>query len=307
MPSYPLFIAHWNAPEACLDSVAGLRKAGTPLRIVIADNNSEPEKRARLRRGLPQDVELVEIPENRGFGGALNVLLHRWLGEPSEEEFCFLASHDVMPRKDCLELLAQAMLSDRSIGIACPDQDAESSPVYPHFSPVLGPRSIRCQPGGKGELKDVVFANATLFAVRRRCIRDLDLFFDERFFCYGEEYDFGLRASRAGWRVVLVWGATVDNPGRVAPSLLYSYLHGRNSLFLALRYGGAVAAALRASLFLLNTARLLCFDAKNHRVGEFGRGRARALIDFLRGRYGPPPASLSPRWRAVTWRPYQEG
>ncbi|VVM06502.1 glycosyltransferase family 2 protein [Methylacidimicrobium tartarophylax] len=304
MRSIPLFIAHWNAPEACLKSVDCLQKLEVPLRIVIADNASDPEKRAQLCQGLPKEVEVVALAENRGFGGALNVLLRRWLAESPEDEICFLASHDVIPRKDCLALLAKALLSDPTIGIACPDQDAEVAPVYPHFTPIRGPRSVRCQPGKKGEWKDVVFANATLFAVRKRCIRELNLFFDERFFCYGEEYDFGLRVSRAGWRVILVWGATVDNPGRAAPSLLYSYLHGRNSLFLALRYGGSPAAAVRALLFALNTVRFLCLDAKNHRIDEFGLGRACALIDFFRGRYGPPPSFLLRRSGKIRWLPY---
>lgn len=301
MKAIALFVAHWNAPEPCLASVASLLSQEIPLQITVLDNGSSPENLRKLRHGLPAGIRLIELGENRGFGGALNVGLTGWLeagGDP--DDFCFLSSHDTLVREGCLKLLADAMSASARTGIACPDYGV---PVYPKYFPIRGPRSLPCKPLAKGMLQDLDFPNATLLAVRRACLSQIGLF-DEFFFTYGEEYDLGLRASRSGWRVVLVWGATVMNPGRSASSTTYAYLHGRNSLFLARRYGGKPAAAVRTFLFLAHTLVLMVRDRRRHSLKEFGWARFRAVRDFLLGVGGPPSNAVGKAAQGSRWVEY---
>ena len=69
--------------------------------------------------------------------------------------------------------------------------------------------------------------------------------FDERFFAYGDETEIGLRARRAGWKVGLVWGAVVVNPGASSDDAVIGYLWTRSSLRLARALGGPLGLSVR--------------------------------------------------------------
>ena len=95
------------------------------------------------------------------------------------------------------------------------------------------------------------------------------------------------RAVRHGWKVVLVWGSVVTNPGTWTESSWRSYLFARNSLYLVRAYFGRAAATLRAILILANTLRLLTF----HREDGFAfsaRARWKAVRDYFKGCTGRP-------------------
>jgi len=68
-----------------------------------------------------------------------------------------------------------------------------------------------------------------------------------------EHDELGMRAGRNGWKVVMVWGAIVTNPGTSTESPLRSYLFARNSLLLVRDYAGRWSALFRAFMILLNT------------------------------------------------------
>src|SRR5207253_10955484 len=67
--------------------------------------------------------------------------------------------------------------------------------------------------------------------VRRGCLQEVGLF-DERYFAYCEEADLGVRATRAGWEVGVVWHALVRNPSLSVSVAAVEYLKLRNTLLL---------------------------------------------------------------------------
>src|SRR5215468_6645172 len=75
LPSQPLFsvvIPNWNGAKflpTCLDALN--RQTYPSIEIIIADNASQDGSQALIKRDYPQ-VQLVELPENRGFTGACN-------------------------------------------------------------------------------------------------------------------------------------------------------------------------------------------------------------------------------------------
>jgi len=112
--------------------------------------------------------------------------------------------------------------------------------------------------------------------------------FDERYFAYGDEHEIGLRARRQNWKVSVVWGAVVLNPGTWTASRTRSYLFARNSLLLIRTYAGWGWAALRVLLMLPNTLRMLVMPPQREYAFS-ATARMLAIRDFLLGRYGPPP------------------
>jgi N-acetylglucosaminyl-diphospho-decaprenol L-rhamnosyltransferase len=282
----PAFIVHWNRPRECVRAIASFLGQGLPIRLSVLDNASEPDLLKVLVDGLPRDVELVRLQQNRGFGGGLNVLLARWL-EAKDGHYCFVSGHDALPRTNCLRMLLDGMQEDANIGIACAEYGVAH---LPKFSPVLGPSLPHVPPRATGTVEPVVFPHDTLMLVRRQCLEEVGLF-DERYFAYLDGVEIGLRARLRGWKVVVVWGARVVNPGTGTPSRTLSYLATRNSLLMASTYGGRLSAALRVALMVPNTFRLMLSPSARGSYFSLA-ARVAAVRDFFLGHYGPPPAEF---------------
>jgi len=277
-----LFVVHWNQSAECLATIEELRAQDVPLDITVIDNASKPEAREILETRLGSEIQLIRLDRNRGWGGALNIALKSWL-ERRTNRYCIISAHDAVPAADCLRLLIEAAEADARIGIACPQYH---DPLVARFSPWRGvvPERVPVLPPGVAQPVDA--AHGTLMLCRRECLQQIGLF-DERYFAYGDEHELGLRARRNEWKVVMVWGAIVTNPGTSTESPLRSYLFARNSLLLVRDYAGWWSALLRAAMIFLNTARLKLQSPG----GDFAfsaRARFRAVRDYFAGRWGKP-------------------
>jgi N-acetylglucosaminyl-diphospho-decaprenol L-rhamnosyltransferase len=277
-----LFVVHWNRPAECLATIEALRAQDVPLNVTIIDNASRPETRDILKTRLGPEIQLLQLDRNRGWGGALNIALKNWL-EQGTNRYCIISAHDAVPAAECLRLLIEAAEADPRIGIACPQYH---DPMVARFSPFRGvvPERMRVLPPGVAQPVDA--PHGTLMLCRRECIQQIGLF-DERYFAYGDEHELGMRARRDGWKVVMVWGAIVTNPGTSTESPLRSYLFARNSLLLVRDYAGWWSALLRAAMILLNTLRLKLQSPG----GDFAfsaPARFRGVRDYFAGRWGKP-------------------
>jgi GT2 family glycosyltransferase len=283
-----IVVVHWNRPDECLATVGHFQQQGLPVSLCVVDNGSRPECVAALKAALPPGVELVQLSENKGWGGALNVMLRRWLAE-QEGDLCVISAHDAIPRPDCLRLLIAAMECDGNLGIACPQY---GKPEVAQFSPVRGITFTATEPRGTGEVTAVEIPHGTLQIFRRQCLKQIGLL-DERYFAYGDEAEIGLRARKMSWGVGMVWGAIVINPGTWTSSPVVGYLSARGSLLMARTHGGLGSALLRALLMAANTLRLCCSPSVWNTMSS-PRARFLAIRDYFLGRYGPPPRSLIP-------------
>ncbi len=283
--SHPLtvFVLHWNRPEECARTVRAFCAQDFPVAVKVIDNASNEDSFRSLVSSLPSGVAVTRLRENLGWGPALNVVLKEWLSS-CEGEFCAISAHDALPGPGCLRLLVESMRQDPTTGITCPEYGMNEVPC---FSRLRYLRSKRLSRGSRGATEVVDVPHGTLMLVRKKCLEDIGLF-DERYFAYGDEHELGLRAGRHGWKVTMVWGAEVVNPGTWTSTALRSYLFTRNSLLLIQTYGGTWSASLRFLLMIPNTLRMLCVPP-NEGYAFSARARFLAMCDFLRGRYGPPP------------------
>jgi N-acetylglucosaminyl-diphospho-decaprenol L-rhamnosyltransferase len=94
--------------------------------------------------------------------------------------------------------------------------------------------------------------------------------------------------------VGLVRNAMVANPATSESAAVVDYLKHRNTLVLLREHSGRWPVAVRASTLGLQL--VLGTVAPERRPPWFdARARRRALVDFLRGRTGPPPAEILAR------------
>lgn len=290
-------IVHWNQVGACLDTVARFRDREVPVAVTVVDNASEPEARRELRAGLarfPDDeVELVEVDRNAGFGPGANVGLRRFLDDADDGEWCVLAPHDVDPFPGCLAAMLDAAIAEPMAGLMCADVGDGMVPVIdPYFGgmAVLAPDPVAPDSPELPRWETVDYPHGTLMMLRRTCLEEIGVF-DERYFSYCEEADLALRARAAGWKVGLVRGARVQNIHIGSGMAIVDYLQTRNTLLLVQEMSGWYHAFIRAWFTIVQTVRgvrrpatrALIFDANARMLG---------VRDFVLRRFGPPPASM---------------
>jgi N-acetylglucosaminyl-diphospho-decaprenol L-rhamnosyltransferase len=276
-----LLVVHWNRPNECAATVRAFIGQAVPLKVTVIDNDSAAGACDALIAQTAASAEFIRLDQNKGWGPAINVALRKWLGS-GRNAYCLISAHDAAPSADCVALLVAAMDRDPRIGIACPQYPDES---VPHFSSVRGVQLKQGVALARGAAQDVDVPHGTLMIVRRECLAEIGLF-DERYFAYGDEHELGARAVRRGWKVALIWGALVTNPGTATPSAWRSYLFARNSLLLVHDYFGSIAATMRALLLLANTVRLSL--APGSEFAFSAKARLRAVSDYFAGRFGPP-------------------
>jgi len=291
----PVFIVHRDQPERCVRTARAFLDQDVPVEVTVIDNGSPEEAVRRIRDELAAPaIDIVTLGTNRGFGPAANVGLRRWL-ETSTTEWAAVAAHDALPQAGCLRHLLDTVASRPLAGLASPVYGernvgfwlarTDMKPVVDRF---FGGILVAAERHAGWE--DAGHPHGTLMLAGRKCLTEVGLF-DERYFAYCEEADLGERARRAGWEVGVVWDALVENPHMSGGSAAVEYLQLRNSLLLVRDHFGRYPAFIRLTMALGDTAFRTLLP--KHRTPIFSLpARWRAIVDFGRGRYGPPPASL---------------
>jgi N-acetylglucosaminyl-diphospho-decaprenol L-rhamnosyltransferase len=282
-------VVHWDQPGRVATTVDRFAHQGVDTRIVVVDNGSRPDALTEVRRVVAaagDGVELLELGRNTGFGPAANAGLRRWLAS-GEGEWSAVAPHDALPADDTLARLVAAAEERPRAGLACADVGDGHVPVVDaYFGGMTVPAAA---PLGEG-WEPVDYPHGTLLLARRPCLDDVGLF-DERYFAYCEEADLGLRAAAAGWEVGLVRGVMVTNPTMRSGSPAVDYLMHRNTLLLVREHSGRYHAGIRLLIASWQLARGIVQPSSRPPLFS-ARGRATGMVDFLRGRYGPPPDDL---------------
>lgn len=251
---------------------------------MVVDNGSRAEELTTLRAGLPAWAEILELGTNRGFGPAANAGMRRWLAQGAGE-WVAVMPHDALPDDGALaELLAVARERPRLAFVSADVGDGATPVVDAYLGGITRP------PSTTAGFEPADHPHGTLMLARRGALLDVGDF-DERYFAYCEEADLGLRALDAGWEVGLVRGVMVRNPEMGPGSAAVAYLQLRNTLLLVKERSGRYHATVRLLIAVVQIARSVV-DPRARDHLHHPRARLRAIADFLRGRFGPPPAAL---------------
>lgn len=302
--SYPhvgIVVINWQRPDCTVACLRSLQALDYPAyQIVVVDNGSENGSPAIIRDRFG-DVTVIENGRNLGFAGGNNIGIGHLMR--SGADYVFLLNDDTEVAHDLVRILVQAAESDTRIGIVGPK-------IYyydqPHVIWSAGGAVDRYgqarhlgvderDDGGPQSVRDVDYVTGCAMLVKRRVIERVGAL-DERFFAYFEETEWCARARRAGFRVVYVSQGRVwhkiqaDTRARTG---LYQYLMARNRL-LYLRCSRAGPWVIsRAALGLLRTAASWSLRPRHRELRPLSGALVRGVGDFLIGRFGAPPSSLS--------------
>ena len=294
--AFLLHYRYWPQVRPALDALLGQTRP--PDRLLVVENGSGDDSAARIRDAYPE-VEVVEVARNRGPIAGLNIGTHAALATGADA--VLTATHELLLAPDALARLEARLEEDPGVGAV---------------GPLVGYLSDRCRVFSAGgtvesgtwwiEHRDlggsmetwrgrpphqVEWLDGCCMLLRSSAARAVVPFF-EGFYYFFEEADLLLRMQAQGWRVECVPAAAAwQEPGAASP-----YIRARNILGLVARNGS------RRQLARMVTKVAAGIVADGTSVGDPSRRwaasvKTRGVLDFARGRWGPPPAEVEARWR----------
>jgi GT2 family glycosyltransferase len=250
-------------------------------------------------------IEVLRMPRNLGYAAGMNagIRLHLEAGVGR----ILLLTHDVRMRDErALDGLLGAARAHPDFGVLGPALWWRSEDVPYSYGGVHDAAGIPDQRRAEAPratvdgIAECDWVEGAVMLIKPEVFDRIGLF-EERFFLYFEETEFCLRARLAGARVGVVLASSMaQEPGRRRWPGAYAYLLTRNGLEYARRLAGwrGVRRFLRTrAREASGAARVLASPRSNGHARQANRLLLAALgwgvLDFARGRWGPPPARLS--------------
>ncbi len=209
-PSVYIIVLNWNGKNDTLECLHSLQQVTYPnFRVVVVDNASSDCSVDAIREKFPS-VQIISNKENLRFAGGNNVGIRYALDYGAD--YVLLLNNDTVVDKEFLtEMVAIADQSAR-MGMIGPKIYYYSEPKKIWYA---GGRiewwkgwvshiGIRELDGGQYDaITEVDYLTGCCMLVKREVIEKVGIL-DESFYIYGEDADWCIRASRAGYKLMYV-------------------------------------------------------------------------------------------------------
>lgn len=232
-----ILVNYKGAPDtiAALGHLRQLNWPADDLEIIVVDNQSNDGSVEAIRAADP-GVILVESPTNSGFAGGCNLGVSR-----SSGEFVAFLNNDARPDAEWVAEAVRTFRSSARIGaVASKVLDWDGVKVDFIGSALtwygMGYKPFTAEKFSKDMPvpTDVLFGTGSAMFVRRDVFDALEGF-DERYFMFFEDVDFGWRLNLRGWRYAYAPGSIAFHKHHASMAgfgqFKENYLLERNALF----------------------------------------------------------------------------
>lgn len=211
-PAVDVVILSWNGREDTLRALASVvDQIGTgpdqvdKAIVTVVDNGSSDGTEDAIRIRFP-GVRILRLEENRGFtGGIMHAVSNSWA------PYALFLNNDAVAEPGWLHASVEAIRNSDEDVIAISGRITDSTGELADFvGGVMTFDGHGFQPGFRRDLRtvdepdhlaEIFFACGGNMIVRRRPFIELGGF-DDDFFAYLEDVDFGWRAWLSGWRIL---------------------------------------------------------------------------------------------------------
>lgn len=268
-------VLNWNNYADTRECIESIRMSSYSItQIVLVDNASNDGSIEQLQGDYAEDTALHIIRNEANYGFARGVNVGIRYAFACGADFVFLLNSDAIIDRRCIQVLASSLEANAMVGIAGPR-------IFYHAHPdriwqgggylsliktgVVNPEKNRLRPPSAEqieEIKEVGFLTACAMLIKSQVVEKVGLF-DEDFFFYGEDVDFCIRVTRAGFKLLYVPQAKswhkIKNiaKDRTSPFVMY---HLARSRLLVLRKNFSIvyfAYGLLVHLILYTPYRML--------------------------------------------------
>ncbi len=235
---FSVVIPNWNGRhflDACLNSLQ--QQTYNDIEIIVVDNASDDGSQALIREGFPQ-VQLLTLPENRGFTGACNIGMQAASGE-----IIALLNNDTEVDVNWVKEIVEGFCSDQEVGMVASKMLLFDKRDHFHTAGdtfgtdgSAGNRGAWERDIGQYDRVEYVFgACGGAGAYRKSMLDDIGLLDDDFFFLL-EDIDLAWRAQLAGYKALYVPSAVVyHHLSASGGGVTASYYDGRNSIWVLVK------------------------------------------------------------------------
>jgi GT2 family glycosyltransferase len=287
-------VVGWSGPEVLAGTVGKL--LGVAERsdtVVFVDNARRRETRAWAEGLADPRLRYLDPGENLGFAGAANAGLAAL--DAASLDWAVIMSDDAVLEARFRRTLDE-VAADATVGILgpVPRRLSDSSPYFVSRAFDLRRCVSRTVKPAPGRFAPTDYVEGRCLAIHAPLLASVGAF-DEAFFIWLEDVDYCLRASRAGFKVLVDTESSVfDAEKSGAPSRFKVYLNARNRAYFALKHGSALDAAFAlCTIGVVDAARQFAAPAPGGgRDTQSGADLVLACLDGVRLRLRKP---ASPR------------
>jgi GT2 family glycosyltransferase len=310
-PLVSVIVVNWNGLRLLEDCLLSLEKqTWKNLEFLLVDNGSDDGSADYLRKWterVPQ-AQAILLARNAGFCEANNLAFARARGE-----WIALLNNDAVARPDWIEELVRHGDPARRIGmLGSKILLAEPEGVIDKAGHLIywdgqnrGRGTMEKDVGQYQREEEILWPDACAALYHRRVFEETGGF-DETFFAFGDDADFGMRARLLGWKAwyvpqAVVWHRHSATAGAYSP--LKIMLIERNRLLLAIK-NFSLPLLLSNPYWTLRRFAWHAYAASKGRgaAGRFvtAQGWSRSLLILVWAHASAArilPAALRKRWR----------
>lgn len=238
--SVSVVILNWNGKEFLRECLESLKKQNvSDNEIIVVDNGSTDGSVSWLKECCPE-VIIIENRENLGFAKGNNSGF-----KVAKGKFILVLNNDTVLEVKFIEELLKVAESEERIGMVAPKilnynnhHMIDSAGIKIYLDGMSRGRRRGEKDYGKFEMPEEILLPSACSALYKREMIEEVGGFDEDFFSYCEDTDFGLHARLLGWKAMfapkaLVYHRYSSTAGRYSP--LKAYLVERNHIWVAIK------------------------------------------------------------------------
>ena len=292
-PAVYIVVLNWNSWKdtvSCIDSLKKITYGN--YKILIVDNGSVDGSEEILKERFPE-LTLIQTGRNLGFAGGVNVGIKCALKEGAD--YILLLNNDTVVAPDFLDELVKVAERDERAGILCskiyfysePDRIWYAGASFYSWIGFTVLRGCRRKDTGQFDTIEETEPTGCAMLLKRELCEKIG-FFNEDYFCYYEDLEFGMRARRAGFKTLYVPSSKLwHKVGETTKgSLAMLYYMMRNSLdFIDTYY--PLPAVMRYIRYMLVAGMFSFYVLVTQ--GQRFKGMKRiyqGVRDYFNGRFG---------------------
>lgn len=229
---------NWKDVDTTIECVSSLLSEQPIEQVIVVDNESD----GCLARKLPPDarIQVIELPENRGFSAGTNAGISAALLTGSE--YILVINNDAAVMPSAVAVMRSMLEEDARLGMVAPLLLDPSGNVQ-SYGGILS-RTCRASEATAPLHREPDFLTWACVMLRRAMVQDIGQL-DEGYFMYWEDVDFGFRARDAGWKL------GIAHDSQVVHKVAASHTRAGTKIMLYSALGLAVLARRRGGLLLI--------------------------------------------------------
>lgn len=242
-PKIAIIVLNWCQPKLTINCVKSILKGSyRHFNIYIIDNYSDDNSKEMFESKFKNNlqVKIIQTKENLGYTGGNNYGLKIATHKNNPEYVCIL-NNDTMVNKQFLSEIVKAIKIHGSNNIFFPlilnwKSNTVQSGGLTDFLPT--PLQFKYRGNNKKEVTQIEeskYLSGCCFVIKTKQLQSYNGF-DESFFMYGEDIDFGIRARALGSKLLLIPKSHIHHRGASGFSPLAAYYSTRNNFYLISRY-----------------------------------------------------------------------